>query len=112
MQARAAVRRAGRRAEAKLNREPFDGEPMDYYVEEKPPVTAAQRVLRRTAAVLMAVLVPLVGGLFLLAAAFDEGKGEQVAPVMTLMVAVMFGIPVVSILVRNARAVWYDTKPE
>lgn len=113
MQSRAAVRRAGRRAEAKLRREPFDGQPMlDYYVEEKPAVTTTQRVIRRAVAVLIAILVPVVGSILLLAAAFDQGKGYQVAPVMTLMVAVLFGIPAVSIAVRHARTVWHDTKPE
>ena len=113
MQARVAVRRAGRLAEAKLRREPFDGDgSFDYYIEERSPVSTAQRVIRRTIAVLIAILVPVVGGLLLLAAAFDQGKGYQVAPVMTLMVAVLFGIPAVSIAVRHARTVWQDTKPE
>ncbi|MCR9159319.1 MAG: hypothetical protein ACE37F_08620 [Nannocystaceae bacterium] len=68
--------------------------------------------MRRTLAVAGAVLIPLVGGVFLLGAALDPGKGYQVAPVMTLMVAALFGIPLISVLFRNVRTVWWETRRE
>ena len=73
------------------------------------PITARDRMLRRTGAVLMAIFFPLAGVVFLLLAGTSGGKGYQVAPVLSLMVGVLFGIPMVSILFRNVRAVWYET---
>lgn len=112
MQARVAVRRAGRLAEAKLRRDPSTGGGLeDYYIEETPPVSTSERVIRRTLAVLMALLIPPLGAVFFLMAATSGGKGYQVAPVLTLMVAVLFGIPTVSILFRHVKAVWWETGP-
>lgn len=112
MQARVAVRRAGRLAEAKLRRTPLSSQPTDEYdVEETVPVSTFVRVIRRTCAVLMAALLPPLGVLFCLSAAMSRGKGYQVAPVLTLMVAVLFGIPTVSILFRRVKTVWWETGP-
>ncbi len=110
MRARAEVRRAVRREQAKHNTTPFDGKPFDYYVEEKPELTDNQKFVRRAGAVAMALVFPVLGALFLLVAATGRGKGEQVAPVLSLMVGVLFGIPLVSILVRNVQAVWEETR--
>jgi cation transport ATPase len=73
------------------------------------PVTPAQRFFRRLAAVLTMVVLIAAGLLFAFLAVTTGGKGEQVAPVMTAMVAVMFGFPMVAVLARNVRTVWQET---
>lgn len=109
MQGRAAVRRAGRRAVSKLNTgsERFVMEPL---VDDTPVVTPAQRVMRRAVAVITALIVVVIGGGLMALTAVSGGKGYQVAPVLSLMMFVMFGLPAVAVLVRHLRGVWYDTQ--
>ncbi len=109
MQARAAVRRAGRRAVSKLNTEssePFSMEPVSVDL----PVTPADRVIRRAVAVLTAVVTVGIGGGLLFLTAVSGGKGYQVAPVLALMVLVMFGFPALAVLYRHLQSVWHDTQ--
>lgn len=111
MQGRAAVRRAGRLAVSKLNTaesdERFVVEPL---VDDTPVVTPAQRVMRRTVAVITALTIVVIGGGLIFLTGVSGGKGYQVAPVLALMMLVMFGLPTVAILVRHVQAVWYDTQ--
>ncbi len=111
MAARAEVRRAGRRAQAKLQRSsqtPGASEPLTY-VEEARVVSPVQRVLRRLGAIVLMVVVLGGGGLLMLGLAFDGGKGYQVAPVLALIVAVLFGFPGACVLVAHVRNVWRET---
>ena len=84
---------------------------MDAIMDE-PKVTLAQRVVRRTVAVLTAVIVVVIviGGGLLFMTAVDGGKRYQVAPVLALMVLVMFGVPAVAVLYRHLQGVWQDTQ--
>lgn len=109
MQARAAVRRAGRRAVSKLNTESESPYVMDPIVDDV-PVTPAQRVMRRTVAVLTSLILVAGGGGLLYLTAVSGGKGYQVAPVLALMVLVMFGLPALAVLYRHLQGVWYDTQ--
>lgn len=109
MQARAEVRRASRRAVSKLNTESSEPFVMDPIVD-KLPVTPAQRVMRRTVAVLTALIMVVIGGGLIFMTAVGGGKGYQVAPVLALMVLVMFGLPAVAVLYRHLQGVWYDTQ--
>ncbi|MEM6291577.1 MAG: hypothetical protein AAGA54_09940 [Myxococcota bacterium] len=49
-----------------------------------------------------------VGATFLYFLATAGGKGYQVAPVLALMVLVLFGVPAVAVLVRNVQAAFAD----
>lgn len=69
-----------------------------------------QRFLRRGVAVATMVLLILGALVFLFFAITTGGKGHQVAPVMGGMVAVLFGFPMVSMLVRNVQCIWHETE--
>lgn len=75
-----------------------------------PVITPAQRVMRRAGAVILALVVLLIGGGLLFLTAVDGGKGYQVAPVLAVMVLVMFGFPAVAVLIRHIQAVWLETQ--
>lgn len=110
MQARADVRRAGRRVAAKLKTAPRSAQSWSGYIFDEPvPVTPAQRIARRTVAVLTALLIVLIGGGLLTLTAVSGGKGYQVAPVLSLMIGVMFGLPALAMLYTHVRSVWQET---
>lgn len=109
MRARAEVRRAGRRAEAKLNHQSYDAEASVMVEEPKVPITAGQRFARRAGAVLLTLAVLVVGGTLLILTATSGGKGYQVAPVLALMVGVLFGFPAAAVLGQHIRSVWSET---
>ncbi len=62
-------------------------------------------------AVVMVAGVMGVGGAFLYFLATSGGKGYQVAPVLALMVLVLFGVPSMVVLGRNLRAAFDDGPP-
>ncbi len=110
MQARAEVRRAGRRAEAKLRTNSSSEQSWSGYIIDEPaPVTPAQRIVRRTVAVLTAALLIAIGGGLVLLTAVSGGKGYQVAPVLSLMIGVMFGLPALAMLYKHVQGVWQET---
>ena len=109
MRARAEVRRAGRRAQAKLNHGSTTGAQTVVIHDEPAVVSATQRVLRRIGAVVLTFVVLTGGGALLWLTAFSGGKGYQVAPVLALMVLVMFGLPALAVLVRHVQNVWHET---
>lgn len=108
MQARAEVRRAGRRAQAKLQRSPAEPSGPDY-VEPEEVIAGSERILRRLGALMLMVVVLGGGGVLMLGLAFDGGKGYQVAPVLALMVALLFGFPGACMLAVHVRDVWRET---
>ncbi len=110
MQGRAAVRRAGRRAMSKLNTAPDAGFGMESLVVDAPVITPAQRLIRRSAAVLTALVVVVIGGGLIFLTGVSGGKGYQVAPVLAVMVFVMFGLPGIAVLVRHVQGVWHETR--
>lgn len=112
MQGRAAVRRAARRAVSKLNTESAERFVMEPLVDDTPVVTPAERVMRRAVAVITALSIVVIGGglMALTAVGGGRGRGYQVAPVLGLIMFVMFGLPAVAVLVRHLRGVWYDTQ--
>ena len=110
MQGRAAVRRAGRLAVSKLNTDSDELFVMEPLVDDTPAVTPAQRVMRRAVAVITALIVVVIGGGLMALTAVSGGKGYQVAPVLSLMMVVMFGFPAVAVLIRHLRGVWYETQ--
>ena len=110
MQGRAAVRRAGRVAVSKLNTGSDERFVMEPLVDDTPVVTPAQRVMRRAVAVITALVIVVIGGGLMALTATGGGKGYQVAPVLGLMMFVMFGLPAVAVLVRHIRGVWYETQ--
>lgn len=110
MQGRAAVRRAGRLAVSKLNTESDERFVMEPLVDDTPVVTPAQRGMRRAVAVITALVIVAIGGGLMALTAVSGGKGYQVAPVLALMMFVMFGLPAVAVLVRHIRGVWYETQ--
>jgi len=79
-------------------------------IVEAPPVTPAQRVMRRTVAVLTALIIVAVGGGLIFMTGVGGGKGYQVAPVLALMILVMFGFPALAVLYRHLQGVWHDTQ--
>ncbi|MBV1862141.1 MAG: hypothetical protein KUG77_27230 [Nannocystaceae bacterium] len=110
MQARAAVRRAGRLAVSKMSTDSAEPSVMDPSIEEAPVVTPAQRLMRRAVAVLTALIIVIIGGGLIFLTGVSGGKGYQVAPVLSLMMLVMFGFPAVAVLVRHVQGVWYETR--
>ncbi len=79
-----------------------------HYVE--PERSGSDRILRRLGALMLMVMVLGGGGVLMLGLALDGGKGYQVAPVMALMVAVLFGFPGACMLAVHVRDVWRETK--
>ena len=75
-----------------------------------PGITRTQRFFRRAGAVTLLVVLVLMGAGFLFLASTTGGKGSQVAPVMGGMVGVMFGFPMVAMLVRNVQVAWEETR--
>ncbi len=99
----------GRRAVSRLNTE--SAEPFVYDpVADARPVTPVQRVLRRTVAVFTALVMVVIGGGLIFLTAVSGGKGYQVAPVLALMVLVMFGLPALAVLYRHLQGVWHETQ--
>ncbi len=79
-------------------------------VEPEKTVAGSERLLRRLGAVMLMLVVLGGGAVLLLALAFDGGKGYQVAPVLALMGAVLFGIPGACVLAAHVRDVWRETE--